>query len=105
MQLHYTHGFKDTDKAWLDKHHNTGKPANTWNVPKCAEIGDAVLIVVGGWVYASGIINSNPTYRKDWRPAHRYSAQLTGIRLVKPTSLHELRRRWPSWKWAEYPRS
>jgi len=104
--LHIVHGgIENGDKAWLERAAKRRLRAHTWVAPMSAEVGDDVVIYVGGFgFFATARIDSKPRPRQDWR--NRYGAALRDERLIQPAiSLGAIRRGAPSLTWANYPRS
>jgi len=106
MTLHIVQGGVDNgDKRWLERAAARGRATNWWVVPKSVNIGDDVVIYIGGYgLFATARISTAPRARRDW--PNRYGAGVKSVRLINPPiSLEMLRRRLPALKWAIYPRS
>jgi hypothetical protein len=106
LGLHIVQGGADNgDKRALEGADGTRRKFKTWVLPKCALPGDEVVIYVTKFgFFATGRIISKTRPHPSWK--NRYSAQLSGIRLIRPPiSLNAIRRGVPGLKWANYPRS
>jgi hypothetical protein len=109
-QLHITHGgYKEmADRKFLIKAAKRKNSRGWWTVPKSAQVGDDVLIVVAGAIFASARVASEP-----WPPPHRrddgfptqYRASIDQIELRTRIPICEIKEKLPSLKWAKYPRS
>jgi hypothetical protein len=88
-----------------DKDRLEDRNAQFWMVPKTATIGDELVIFIRGiGFFATARLTSEPRPRKDWK--NRYRADIDSLRLVRPPiSLDILRRQFPDFGWARYPRS
>jgi len=98
-------GIENGDKNWLERAAKRKWTANQWTTPKAAEIGDQVVIYIGGiGFFATGKVTSTP--RPDSGRPGRYSAGVTSIRLIDPPiSLSAITRAIPDLTWTVYPRS
>jgi 5-methylcytosine-specific restriction endonuclease McrA len=98
-------GVENGDMRWLQLAVRSGATAKGWIVPKLVEIGDDVIIYVGGHgLFATAKIATSATPRADWK--NRYGAGLADIKLIRPPiSLAVLGRAVPNFKWTIYPRS
>jgi len=98
-------GIENGDKAWLERAAKRRLRARTWVAPKSAQIGDDVVIYVGGFgFFATARVDSASHRRRDWR--NRYGAALRDVRLIQPAiSLGAIKRGVPDLTWANYPRS
>jgi 5-methylcytosine-specific restriction endonuclease McrA len=104
--LHIVQGGIDNgDKAWLERAAKRRLRATAWVAPRSAEVGDDVVIYVGGFgFFATARVDSNPRRRRDW--PKRYGTALTNVRLIRPPiSLGAIKRSVPRLNWANYPRS
>jgi hypothetical protein len=74
-------------------------------VPKTAAKGDELVIYIRGiGFFATARVTSHPRPRTDW--PNRYRADIESVKLVRPpVSLAVLRRQFPDFGWAKYPRS
>ena len=100
-QLHIVQGgVLNGDKARLED-----RRAPFWMVPKTATKGDELVIHIRGiGFFATARVTSHPRPRTDWK--NRYRAEIDSVRLVRPpVSLAVLRRQFPDFGWAKYPRS
>jgi len=99
-------GIDNGDKKWIEEAAKRGlRSAPVWVVPKSANVGDDVVIYIGGLgFFATGRVGSTPKLRRNW--ANRYGAALESLRLITPPiSLATIRRHIPDLTWAIYPRS
>jgi hypothetical protein len=98
-------GIKNGDKKLLERMAGTSRTVNAWTVPKSVEIGDQVVLYIGGYgFFATGRIMTRAKPRVGWK--NRYGAAVGVIKLIRPAiSLAAIRRHIPELKWAIYPRS
>ena len=98
-------GIANGDKKWLEQAAKKKWKGNYWTTPKSAEIGDEVVIFIGGiGFFATGKVTSVPQPDRG-RPG-RYSAGVTSIQLIDPPiSLSAIMRAIPGLTWTVYPRS
>jgi hypothetical protein len=104
-KLHIVQGDIKVDKKSLERTAGTHRSIATWIVPKSANIGDDVVVFIGGYgFFATALIKTATESRKDWKK--RYGAGLAAIKLISPPiSLSAIRRHIPKLLWAKYPRS
>jgi HNH endonuclease len=98
-------GIENGDKKLLERMAGTKRIARDWVAPKSVEIGDDVVLYIGGYgFFATGRITSRAKPRKGWK--NRSGAAVGSIRLINPAiSLAAIRRHVPELTWAIYLRS
>jgi hypothetical protein len=98
-------GIENGDKKFIERAATKKLSARRWVAPKSVQIGDDVVIYIGGFgFFATARITSEAKPRTGWR--NRYGAGIDSIKLIEPPiSLAAIQRHIPRLDWAKYPRS